>query len=785
MKSPSSMPSTDHPRVLRACVTFVLAAAFTLVGCASGRLQREGSKAIDSGNYEEGVAKLEQASRKDPGNLSRKLNLKARREESVQTLIHEGDSARDAGQLNEAQRNYERVLAIESGNSRARASLKQLKADQRHGEAVERAGKEIELGRLDEAEASLRAVLSEDPGSSSASALRAKIDAAREPHSVTPQLRSRDNKPVTIRFRDAPTKMIFEVLSRQTGINFIFDKDVRSDAKSTIFVEKATIEQAISMILSQNQLGQAVLAPNMALIYPDTPAKQKEYQDHIVRAFYLINAEPKKVSELVKTVLGTKILFTDDRTNLLVMRDTPQAVRMAERLIASIDVAEAEVMLEVEVLEITRTRLQELGINYPTGITLSPTPLAGDPLVLADLGDQDETTIKISDVPVSVNFKKTVGNSEVLASPRIRARNREKARVLIGDRVPVITNSVIATVTGAVSNGSVQYLDVGLTLEVEPTIRMSGDVAIKVNLEVSSIVKQLDVPTGNGGVTVAYQIGTRQANTVLELKDGETQILAGLINDSDRLSSSHIPGLGDIPLIGRLFGSRNTEREKSEIVLSITPRIVRAQARATSENTQFWYGTEGRQRSAPITAGASAAGSGPARAGVNALVDPPQANAAEADGASADGSSDADAEAAKDKDKGKPKARQTLRLDGEPSVSVGEEFSVTLSIDNAADLASIRSVLRFDPLVLQFVGGSAGPLAGGEGPKAEAGGGRIRFDLAGGQVNGSGALAVMRFKALVPRPQTMVSLQQFAATDASGAVQSIMAPGPLVLAVTP
>src|SRR5882757_7072899 len=201
MKSPSSMPSTDHPRVLRACVTFVLATVLTLVGCASGRLHREGSKAIDSGNYEEGVAKLEQASRKDPGNLSRKLDLKARREESVQALIREGDRARDAGRLSEAQRGYERVLAIESGNSRARAGLKQIKADQMHGEAIDRAAKEIEQGRLDDAEASLRAVLSEDPGSSAASALRAKIDAVREPHNITPQLQSRGNKPVTLRFR--------------------------------------------------------------------------------------------------------------------------------------------------------------------------------------------------------------------------------------------------------------------------------------------------------------------------------------------------------------------------------------------------------------------------------------------------------------------------------------------------------------------------------------------------------------------------------------------------------
>ncbi|MDE2252064.1 MAG: hypothetical protein KGL25_11755 [Gammaproteobacteria bacterium] len=792
----------------RAFATMLTAALLTLAGCATERMQREGLRAVDAGEYEPGLGKLERAAHADPRNLSYRLDLRTQRDQAVHELLAAADRARADERFDAAEQAYRRVLGIDASNNRALAGLEQLKADRRHMTVIAQARKDIEQNRFDDAEAALRAVLRENPGSASASALRARIDAARAPLAVTPRLQARDNRPVTLQFRDAPTKMVFEVLSRQTGINFIFDKDVKTDTKTTIFVERAPIEQAIGLILAQGQLSQQVLAPNMALIYPNTEAKQKDYRDQVVRTFYVTNTDPKRVQEALKTVLGVKTSFIDERANLVIIRDTPDAIRMAERLIASIDVAEAEVMLEVEVLEITRNRLQQLGVNYPGGVTLTPTPLAGEPLVLADLKDQDETTIKVSDLAVSVDLKKSVGQSNVLASPRIRARNREKAKVLIGNRVPVITNSVTPTNGGVIANGSVQYLDVGLTLEVEPTVRMNGNVAIKVNLVVSSIVKEVSVPTGSGGVTLAYQIGTREANTLLEVHDGETQVLAGLINDSDRMSSSHVPGLGDLPLIGRLFGSRNNDREKSEIVLSLTPRIVRAQARAAAENLEFRYGTENELRSRPLgvnaSVPASAAGRPTGRGTTIELLDTVEqplvaptgatrAQAGPAPGADA-GSGAAAAAAPSPPGTSAPAAaatssRPALILDGEPEVAVGEDFTVTLNIAHADAVSGMRAMLRYDPSVLQFTGGSAGGLIPEEQrtaavPRSDVGGGRVRFELSGTNVTGDGTLVTLNFHALAPRPQTMITLQQFAASSGSEAL-AVVAPRPLVMAVTP
>src|SRR3989440_5952165 len=245
-------------------------------------------------------------------------------------------------------------------------SLEGVEGDKRHGGALDAAHKDFDGKDLDAAESKVRAILQEDPGYVPAQELAAAINVARGPTTVAPRLKTRENRKVTLQLRDAPTKMVFEVLQRETGINFILDKDIKTDGKTTIFVQDVPVEEAIDLVLNQNALARQILSANMVLIYPNNPAKQKDYQEEIVRAFYLTNAAPKDAESMLKSVLGAKTLFIDERADLLVMRDTPDAVRMAEKLVASLDVAEPEVMLEVEVLEIAKSRLQDLGISYPT-----------------------------------------------------------------------------------------------------------------------------------------------------------------------------------------------------------------------------------------------------------------------------------------------------------------------------------------------------------------------------------------------------------------------------------
>src|SRR5207245_2860080 len=185
---------------------------------------------------------------------------------------------------------------------RAQRGLLGLEADARHALAVSRARSDFERKDYDAAEAQLRTVLNEDPGYAPAQELAAQINTARGPITVAPRLKTRDNHKVTLQLRDAPTKMVFEVLSRETGINFILDKDIKSDGKTTIFVQDVAVEEAIDLVLDQSALARQVLSSNMVMIYPNNPNKQKEYEQQIVRTFYLTNAEPKEVESMLKAV---------------------------------------------------------------------------------------------------------------------------------------------------------------------------------------------------------------------------------------------------------------------------------------------------------------------------------------------------------------------------------------------------------------------------------------------------------------------------------------------------
>lgn len=360
----------------RALIGTLLAAAL-LLGCAASKLHREGLKQIDRGNYEAGVSDLAQAVQHDPDNMTYKLDLAARREASIQKLIAQADALRAGGRLDAAADTYRRVLVIEAANPRAVRGLESVDADRRHAAMVADAAKSFERKDYDGADAILRTVLNEDSGYGPATDLSAKINVARGPTTLAPRLKTRNNANVTLQFRDAPTKMVFEVLARQTGINFILDKDVKSDAKTTIFVQEVPIDEAIDLVLDQNNLARQILSSNMVLIYPNTPAKQKDYEEQIVHTFYLTNAVPKDVEGMLKSMLGAKNLFVDERTSVVVMRDTPEAVRMAEKLVASIDVPEPEVLISVEVLEIARSRLLDLGITLPGSITATATSVAG------------------------------------------------------------------------------------------------------------------------------------------------------------------------------------------------------------------------------------------------------------------------------------------------------------------------------------------------------------------------------------------------------------------------
>jgi general secretion pathway protein D len=573
----------------------------SLASCASYE-HMKGNVQLKLDQTNEGVESLRKATRHAPTDAEYKIDYLRKRDQSVQDLLAAAESLRDQGKLADSKAAFERVLEMDQGNARAAAGLAKLAQQARHAKLLADGESQLTNGKFDLALDRAQQVLAVDAQDFRAKKLKV---AAMETLSSLELERSRASaaktlleKPVTLQFNDAPLRTVFESLSKSVGLNVLLDRDVKNNARVSIFVKDIAVADAIDFILMQNQLERRLINSNTLLVYPSTDGKKAEYEDLTIRSFQITNADIKYLSNLLKTMLKLREVAADERSGVLVIRDTAEKLNLAAKLIAAHDVADPEIMLEVEVLEVSSTRNSNLGLLPPNSITFA-TPVPQGGLTWGALKALRGNDLLVTPLAATFNFKLEDIDAKLLASPRIRARNREKARIMIGDRVPTITNTVTPLTTGSsVVTGTVTYLDVGLRLEVESQVYADNEVGIKLALEVSNIVAEFTDPQGGR----SYQIGTRNANTNLRLKDGETQILGGLITDQDRNTASKIPGLGHLPIVGRLFGNNNGNSVNSEIILSITPRIVRNLPDRPPEIRSIFSGTLNGMREKPILA---------------------------------------------------------------------------------------------------------------------------------------------------------------------------------------
>lgn len=505
-----------------------------------------------------------------------------------------------------------------------------------------------------------------------------------------------ETRPISIDFREAPLRQVLDAVSRFSGLNFVIDKDVRPDVRVTVFLQSASVEDTLDLIVSSNQLIKKVLDSRTVLIYPNTPDKLREFQEQVVRVFYLNSADAKSAATFLRTMLKIRDPFVDERSNMIALREPPDVIRLAERALRLFDAAEPEVMLELEVLEVRSTRLAELGIQIPNQISLTPLPpAAGGGLTVGNLRSINSDRVGVSVSGVLLNLRREAGDFEVLANPRVRAKNKEKAKILIGTRLPVVTTT--SSQSGFVSD-SISYVDVGLKLDLEPQISIDDDVSIRMALEVSSLSRQIRTPSGS----LAYEISTRNAGTVLRLRDGETQVLAGLVSKEERTSAVRIPGLGDIPGIGRLFSSTLDDGQRTELVLAVTPRIVRNIRRSDPNEAELWVGTETYPRLRPIGARvpeAASTGAQGGERGVAASAQPPGGNLPGSPPAQASmplsaqvtGVLPGGAGSAVSVPTSPPAAVAApgVRVSAPSTVKLGEEFTVEVSVASAAPLRGL------------------------------------------------------------------------------------------------
>ena len=570
--------------------------ALLLAGCAAQRMREQATGQLRAGDFEAAIQNYQEGVKQYPEDVALRAGLVNARSEAVTRLVAEAAQARAQGRFDEADKSVKRALAMEPGNERLLSLQGDLALARRQRLALDEAAALHAAGKKEQALRRVEAALREAPRQGELIALQRRlVMELRLDSGAAGQRGLAEGRPITLDFRAAPLSTVLEAITRGSGINFILDRDLRLDSRVTMHLRSAKVDDALDLLTGAHQLARRTIDAQTVLIYPNTPEKQREHQEQVIRVFHLANVDAKSAAAFLRSMLRLREPFVDERANMIAIRETPDMVALAERLIALHDVGEAEVMLEVEILEVKTSRLTELGINFPSSITLSPLPLTGATgLTVDSFNSLNSSRVGVGIGSLLINLKREVGDFNILANPRIRAKSREKAQILIGDKVPVITSTT--TATGFVAE-SVNYLDVGLKLDVEPVVSPDDEVTIKLALEVSSVAKEIRSSAG----TVAFQIGTRNAKTVLRLRDGETQVLGGLISNEDRSTSNRVPGLGDLPIAGRLFSSQKDDVQRTELVLAITPRILRSAPHPDNAQAELWIGTElaTRLRAAP------------------------------------------------------------------------------------------------------------------------------------------------------------------------------------------
>lgn len=530
------------------------------------------------GQDDEAIRLLQPLVEANPRQPQYKNWLSLLQEKKLQKQLQEADSLLQAKQYDAAMTGYEQVLQAAPNNRAASDGLQKVTQARQHDQQLMQVKSAIAAEDWAGAEFGLRTVLAEQPAQPEARQLFEQLEQKKnERSSVVRPLQSSLKKKVTLELKNAPIKQAFEYLGKAGDLNFSFDQELSDGIRVNVLLRDTPIEQALEVILTSHQLGKKILNSNTLLIYPQSRAAQ--YEELFVRSFYLTHMDAKRALNMMKTVLRASDVYMDEKLNTLVIRDTLDRIKVAEKLIASQDLNEPEVMLEVEVMEINRRNLENLGIQYPSqigvgvqgnaaGSTSGTQPQAGK-LTLTELRNFNGKlgVFSINDPAVVLNLLHQDTDTNLLASPKIRVKNRDRAKIHVGDKIPVLTS--VASAQGFVSQ-NVNYIEVGIKLDVEPVIQMQDQVSIKVGMEVSNITDQVTTSSG----VLAYTIGSRNANTTLQLRNNETQILAGLFRDDEQRTQRKVPGLANLPLIGRLFSNNNQDKRKNEIVLLITPRIM-------------------------------------------------------------------------------------------------------------------------------------------------------------------------------------------------------------------
>jgi general secretion pathway protein D len=555
-----------------------VALSLTVLSCTSYNAFEKAKTAEQTKDWDEAVADYQKALDVDPSNSLYQVNLSRARLEASRAHFQKGKSLR-ASALNargEDQLRLTRLAATELELV--------IKLDPTNQYAAVEYGKAVNVLR--------EAALANQPVSIDELKKRAKANITK---SAPPQLSPSSDQPITLSFpHETPVKEIYKALGGAFGINILFDQAVKDD-RIAIELKDVTAQQALERVMQAANHFYKALDEHTIIIVPDNPQARRDYEDLVIRTFYLSNGDAEQVTNVVRTMIEARNVFPLKALNAITIRDTADKVRIAEKIIEANDKAKAEVVVDVELLQIDLDKQRDIGaVVQGLGGTLSadlPKDKDGNPLPsnLDALRALKSANLLFTIPSISYNLIKSIGNTETLANPELRISEGEKATLHIGQRVPVPVTTFVTGVQsgtqGSLPATSFQYQDIGIKVSMEPRVHHNGEVTLKLTVEVSDIAAAAtaDAPPS---------FNTRTIEATIRLKDGETNFLAGLIKDTQLTSSAKTPFLGDIPILGRLFTKDHNMHHRTDLMLTMTPHIVRMPDITEDDMAPMWVGTQ-------------------------------------------------------------------------------------------------------------------------------------------------------------------------------------------------
>jgi general secretion pathway protein D len=580
------------------CLLVLLLVLMVAGSCATDtdKYLLQGHKYANAGEWDNSVRFFQKAHDEDPENTE--INLMLKRSKFESSLMHQikGESYLAQDLFNEAINELRISMAMNPANIKAAELEEKVRRlmDARH--YFKQGQNYLKMQKFVPARQAFEKAAQLDPDYAPAQKALdyyRKQDVDTGAHKINGQ----SDAPVSFKFKNTPIINVFEVLTKLSGINFIFDKEVQNN-KVTLFMTDVSFDRFVDVLLRSNDLNSVSVNDKTLIIYPDTPQKAKEYEDLQIKTFYLSNLEAKQAVGLLSKILKSKDIIANENINAVVIRGSQEVIQIAGRILEANDGTPAEVLLDVEFLEVTRSLQENIGLTFSESLTFGigessktvseDTDTVGE-ISLYALKRISDKNIIMSTPSATLNLLKQDGDTRILAKPKLRVKNAEKASILLGERVPLITNRRIDSNTGD-STYDFQYTDVGVKMEVLPVININDEVTLKLLLEVSALGEDISPDPLNPQIPIR----TRTAQSVLTLRDGETVIIGGLINNNERQSIRTIPGIGDFPAIGSMFSNRDDQDTKNDVLMVITPVVIRSQEIPATEATEIWSGTENR-----------------------------------------------------------------------------------------------------------------------------------------------------------------------------------------------